>query len=174
MKIHQPDIDKMYLYATDPYEAKHQLLINKRESTGLKNFNDSKAFIEYLNDMDEIYKSIEEHNSKKKRKILIVFDDVIADMLSNKKLNLIVNEFVIGDRKLNIFLVFITQSYFAIPKYIRLNSKHYFTMKIPNKRELQQIAFNHSSDIDFKDLMNLYKKYTAKPYCFLVIDATLA
>ena len=85
----------------------------------------------------------------KKQKILIVFDDMIADMLSNKKLNPIVTELFIRGRKLNISLVFITQSYFAVPKNIRLNSTHYFVMKIPNKRELQQIASNHSSDIDF-------------------------
>ena len=150
------DIDKIYLYAKDPYEAKYQFLINKRESTGLKHFNDSKAFIEYSNDMDDIYKNIEEYNPNKKRKILIVFDDMIADMLSNKKLNPIVTELFIRGRKLNISLVFITQSYFAVPKNIRLNSTHYFIMKIPNKQELQQIAFNHSSDIEFQDFMNLY------------------
>ena len=99
---------------------------------------------------------------------------MIADMLSNKKLNPIVTELFIRGRKLNISLVFITQSYFAVPKNIRLNSTHYFVMKIPNKRELQQIAFNHSSDIDFQDFMNLYKKCTAKPYSFLVIDSTCA
>ena len=88
-----------------------------------------------------------------------------------KKLNPIINEAFITGRKLNISLVFISQSYFALPRNIRLNSMHYFLMKIPNKQELQQIAFNHSSDIDF---MNLYKKFTAKPYSFLVIDATLA
>ena len=99
---------------------------------------------------------------------------MIADMLSNKKLNPIVTELFIRGRKLNISLVFITQSYFAVPKNIRLNSTHYFVMKIPNKRELQQIAFNHSSDIDFQDFMNLYKKSTAKPYSFLVIDTTLS
>ena len=133
-----------------------------------------KVFIEHSNDMDDIYKNIEEYNPNKKRKILIVFDGMIADMLSNKKLNPIVTELFIRGRKLNISLVFITQSYFAVPKNIRLNSTHYFIMKIPNKQELQQIAFNHSSDIDFKDFMNLYKKCTAKPYSFLVIDATLA
>ena len=81
------EIDKIYLYAKDPYEVKYQFLISKRESTGLKHFNDSKTFIEYSNDMDDIYKNIEENNPIKKRKILIVFDDMIADMLSNKKLN---------------------------------------------------------------------------------------
>ena len=95
-------------------------------------------------------------------------------MLSKKKLNPKVTELFIRVRKLNIPLVFITQSYFAVLKVIRLNSTHYFIIKIPNKRELKQIGFNHSSDIDFKDFMNLYKKCTAKPYSFLAIDATLA
>ena len=93
-------------------------------------------------------------------------------MLSNEKLNLIVTELPIRGR--NISVVFITQSCFAVPKNIWLNSTYYFIIKVPNKRELQQIAFNHSSDIEFKYLMNLYKKYTAKPYSFLVIDAILA
>ena len=123
--------------------------------------------------MDDIYKNIEEFNPNKKRKILIVFDYMITDMLNNKKLNPIVIELFIRERKLNISLVFITQSYVAVPKSIRLNSTHYFVMKIPNKRELQQIAFNHSPDIDFQDFMNFYKKWTAKPYSFLVIDTTL-
>ena len=86
--------------------------------------------------MDDIYKSTEEYNSNKKRKLLIVFGGMIADMLSTKKLNPIVTELFIRGRKLNISLVFITQSYFAVPKNIRLNSTHYFIIKIPNKREL--------------------------------------
>ena len=98
---------------------------------------------------------------------------MIADMLSNKKCNPIVTELFIKGRKLNIPVVFITLSYFAVPKNIRLNSTHYFVMKIPNKRELQQIAFSHSSDIDFQDFINLYKKFTVEPYSFLVIDTTL-
>ena len=89
------------------------------------------------------------------------------DVLSNKRLNPVVTELFIRARKLNIFLVFITQSYFALPKNIRLNSTYYFIMKIPNKCKLQQISFNHSADIDFKYFMNLYKKCTAKPYSFL-------
>ena len=136
--------------------------------------NDSKAFIEYSNDMGNFYKNIEEYNPNKKRKISIFFDDMIADMLNDKKVNPIVTELFIRGRKLKISLVFITQSYFVSPKNIRLNSLHYFIMKIPNKGELQQISFNHSSDIDFRDFMNFYKKCTAKPYSFLVIDATLA
>ena len=140
------------------------MLIHKRGSTSLKYLNDSKAFIEYSNDMDSIYKNIEEYNPNKKRKILIVFDEMIGDMLINKKINPIVTELFIRRRKLNISLVFITRSYFVVPKYIRLNSTHYFVMKSPNKIELQQIALNNSSDIDFQDFVNLNKKCIAKPY----------
>ena len=163
---YQPDTDKIYLYAKDPYEAKYQFLINKRESTGLKHFNDPKAFIEYSNDMQDVYINIEEYNTDKERKILIVFDDMIADMINNKKLNSIVTELFIRGRKLNISLVFITQSYFKVPKDVRLNSTHFFIMKIPNKRELQQIALNHSSDISTKDFIKIRKKCTAEPYSF--------
>ena len=163
----------MFLYAKDPYEAKYQLLINQRESVGLRYSNDSKAFIEYSNDMDDIYKNIEEYNPNKKQKILIVFYDMIADMLSNKKLNPIVTELFVRGRRLKIYLVFITKSYFPIPKNVTRNSTHCFIMKIPNKRELQQIVFNHSSDIDFQVFMNLYKKFNAKLYSSLLIDTTL-
>ena len=98
---------------------------------------------------------------------------MIADMINNKKLNPVVTELFIRGRKLNISIVFFTQSYFKLPKDIRLNSTHFFIMKISNKRELQQIALNHSSDIDFKDFMKIYKKCTAKPYSFSVNDITL-
>ena len=91
-------------------------------------------------------------------------------MININKLNPIVTELFIRARKLNISIVFITQSYFKVPKDVRLNSTHFFIMKIPNKRELQQIALNHSSDIDFKDFMNIYKKCTAEPYSFLMIQ----
>ena len=130
---HQSDIHKTYLYAKDPYEAKYQFLIKKREDAGTKHFNDSKAFMEYLNKMFDIHKNIKDYNPNKKRKILIVFDDMIADMLSNKKPNLMVTELFIRGRKLNISLVFITQYYFAMPRDIRLNYTHYFIMKFPNK-----------------------------------------
>ena len=164
----QPDIDKIYLYAKDPYEAKYQLLINKRESTGVKHFNDPKDFTDYSNDMQDVYKNIEEYNADKERKILIVSDDMIADMINNKKLNSIVIGLFIRGRKLNISIVFITQSYFKLPVDVRLNSTYFFIMEIPNKRELQQITLNHSSDINFKDFTKIYKKYTVKPYSFLV------
>ena len=99
---------------------------------------------------------------------------MIVDMLRNKQLKLIVTELFVRGRKLNISLVFITKLYFTVPQNIRLSSIHYFIMKILNKQELQQIAFNHSSDLDFQDFMNLRKRCAAKPYCFLVIDTTLA
>ena len=111
--------------------------------------------------MQDVYKNIEEYNLGKKRKVLIAFDDMIADMINNKKLNPVVTELFIRGRKLNIPIVFITKSYFIVPK------------EVPNKRERQQIALNHSSDIDFKDFMKIYKKYTAEPYHFLINDTTL-
>ena len=140
----------------------------------LKYCEDSKAFIQCSSDMGDIYKNIEEYNLRKEGKILIVFYDIIADILSNRKLNPVVTKFVIRGRKLNISLVSITQLYFVAPKNIRLNYTHYFIMKIPNKWELQQITFNHSSDTDFKDFMNPYKICTEKQYSFLVTDTTLA
>ena len=123
--------------------------------------------------MQDVYKNIEEYNSRKKRKKLIVFNDMIADLISNKKLNSIVTELFIRGRKLSISLVFITQSCFKVPKDVRLNSTHFFVLKIPNKRELRETALNHSSDIDFQDFLNLYKQFTAKPYSFLVNDTVL-
>ena len=129
--------------------------------------------MEYSNDMQDVYKNIEHYNPIKKRKVLIIFDDMIADMINNNKLNPTVTELFIRGRKLNISIVFIMRSYFKVPKDVRLNSTHFFIMKIPNKRELQQITLNHSSDIDFKDFMNIYKKCTKEPYSFLVNDTTL-
>ena len=169
----QPDIDKIYLYAKDPYEAKYQYLINKREKVGLDHFDDPKTFIEYSNDMQDVYKNIEDYNPRKKRKVLIIFDDMIADMINNKNLSPIVAELFIRGRKRNISIAFVTQSYFKVPKDVRLNSRHFFVMKIPTKRELQQIELNHSSDIDFKDFIKIYKKYTKEPYSFLVNYTTL-
>ena len=172
--LNQPYIDKIYLYAKDPYEAKYQFLIKKRESVGINRLNDTKAFIEYSNNMHMVYKNIHNYNPDKENKISIVFDDMIADMIKNKELNSIVTELFIRGRKLNISLIFITQSYFKVPKDIRLNTSHFFIIKIPNKRELQQIAINHSSDINTKDFIEIYRKCTDKPYSFIVIDTTLS
>ena len=162
----QPYIDQIYLFAKDPYEAKYQYLISKRENVGINHFNDPKAFIEYSNDMHDVYKNIDEYNLDKENKILIVFNDMIADMIHNKKLNSMVTELFIRRRKLNTSLGFITQSYFKVPKDFRLNISHFFISKILNKRELQQIAINHSLDISTKDFANIYRKCTAEPYSF--------
>ena len=154
------------MHAKDPYECKYQYLINKRKVVGINNFNNPKAFIEYSNDMRNVYKNIDDDNPDKDNKILIVFDDMIADMIHNKKLNSIVTELFIRGRKLNISLVFITQSYFKVPKDVRLNTTHFFIAKIPNKRELRGIAINHSSEISTKDFINIYRKCTVEPYPF--------
>ena len=118
--------------------------------------------------MDDVYNNIDDYNSKRRRKILIVFDDMIAAIMTNKKFQAIVKELLIKCRKLNISLVFITQSYFKTLKDGRLNSTHYLTMKIYNKRELQNIAIDHSADIDYKDVLDIYRNCTNEPYSFLL------
>ena len=123
--------------------------------------------------MYDVYKNIDEYNVDKDRKILIVFY-MISDIIKNKKLNSIVTELFIRGRKINISLVFISQSYFEVPKDVRLNTTHFFISKILNRRELQQIAINHSSDITTKDFENIYWKCTSEPYSFLVNDTTLS
>ena len=160
----KPDIDKIYSYAKDPYESKYQYLIKKREGVGINHFSDPKAFIEYSNDTYDVYKNIDEYNLDKENKILIVFDDMIADMIHYKKLNSIITELFIRGRKLNISLVFITQSYFKVPKDFRLNTSHFFIAKISNERELQKIAIKHSSDINTKDFADIYRKSTNELY----------
>ena len=110
--------------------------------------------------MDDVYKNTDDYNPKRKRKILIVFDDVIADIMTNKRFQAMIKELFIRCRKLNISLVFITQSYFRDSKDARLYSRHYLIMKIHNRRELQQIDIDHSADIDYKDFFeNLQKLY---------------
>ena len=151
----QSDIDKIHFYAKDPYEVKYQYLIKTREKVGIDHHKDPRAYTEYSNDMHNVYKNISDYNPDPENEILIVFDDVIVDMIHNQKLNSIVTELFIRGRKLNISLVFITQSYFKVPKNVRLNTTHFFIAKIPNKRELQQIATNHLSDINPKDFINI-------------------
>ena len=107
--------------------------------------------------MDDVYGNIDDYNPNRKRKILIVFDDMIADIMTNKKFQAIIKELFIRCRKLNISLVFITQPYFSVPKYVRLNSTHYLIMKINNRKELQNIAINHLADIDYKNCVNIYR-----------------
>ena len=156
------------MYAKDPYEAKYQYLINER-GVGIDHFNDPEAFIKYSNDMHDVYKNIN-YYPKEENKILIVFVVMIADMINNKKLDSIVTKLFIRERELNISLVFITQSYFKVPKDVRLNTTHYFISQIPNKREIKQTATNHSSDISTKDFENIYRKCTAEPYSFFIND----
>ena len=119
--------------------------------------------------MDDVYENIDDYNPSRKRKTLIVFDDI----MSNKKFQAIIKGLFIRCRKLNISFVFITQSYFPVPKDARLNSTHYLIMKISNKRELQNIAINYSADIDYEDFVEIYREYTKNRILFLTIDITL-
>ena len=151
----QDHIDKMYLYAKDLSECKYKVLIKKHEEAGIKYLGDSNAFIECSNTMDDVYEDIDDYNSSSLSKKLIVFDDVIADIMTNKKFQAIIKELFIRCRKLNISLAFVTQSYFSVPKDVRLNSTHYLIKKTNNKRELRNIATNHSADIDYKDFIKI-------------------
>ena len=148
----QDDIDKIYLHAKNLSKPKYQFLIKKREDAGMRHLNDSNAFTECSKTMDDVFSNIHDYNPNRK-KILVAFDDMIADIMSNKIFQAVVKEWFIRCRKLNILLVFITQSYFFVPKDVRLNSNHYFIMKINSKKELQNIATNHSADIDYKDFV---------------------
>ena len=118
------NIDKIYLYAKDLSKPKYECLIKKCENAGIKHLNAPKAFIEYSNSMDDVYENTDDYNPNRKRKILIVFDDMIADMMRNKKFRATIKELFIRCRKLNISLVFMTQSYFPVPKDVRLISTH--------------------------------------------------
>ena len=122
------------MYARDLSESKYEYVIKNCENAGMKHLNDSKAFIECLNTMKDVYEDINNYNPNRRRKIFIVFDDMMADILTNKKFQAILKELFIRCRKINISLVFITQSYLSVPKEVRLNSTHYFIMKINNKR----------------------------------------
>ena len=162
------------MYAKDLEEPTYQLFLKKRKNAGIKNLNDPNAFIEYSNTVDDVYNNIDDYNPKKKRKVLIVFDDLIADVMTNKKFQAIIKELFIRSRKLNISLVFITQSYFSVSKEVRLNITHYVIFKVNSRRELQQIAIDHSADIDYKDFLRIYRNCTNEPYYFLTIDTTLS
>ena len=156
------------------FESKYQLRFNGKEKVGIEILRNPKAFTDYSQTIDDVYENLEDYNPTNKRRVLLVFDDMTTYMESIKKLNSIVTELFVRGRKLNIAFVFISWSYFKVPKTIRLNVTHHFIMSISSKRELQQIASNHSSDIDFKDLMKLYKVYIKDSYPFLVNDMTLS
>ena len=147
--------------------------MNYREKAGIKNYNDPNAFIEYSNTVDDVFENIDDYNTKRKRRKLIVFHDMIADIMTNTKFQSIIKELFIRCRKLNISIIFITQSYFRTPKDVRLNSTHYLLMKIHSRKELQNIAQGNSGDIDFKHFLKIYKDCTKEPYSFMTIDTTL-
>ena len=153
-------IDKIYLYAKDLEEQKYLLQFKKRQNAGIKNLNDTTAFIEYSNTMDDIYDNIDDYNAKRKIKVLIMFDDMINDVMTNKKYQQLVKGLFIRSRKLNISLVFLSRSYFRILKDVRLNSPHYLPFKVQNRKELQQICVDHSADIDYKDFLKIYRNST--------------
>ena len=165
-------IDKIYLHAKDLEEPKYQLLIKEREQAGIKNLDNKNAFIEYSNNMYDIYDNIEDYNNKRKRKFLIVFDDMVSHVMSNKKAQQVLKDLFIGGKKLNISLEFLIQSCFSVPKDVRLNCTHYFIFKLNNNRELQNIAINHSADINYKDFVKIYRNCTKEPYSFVTIDTT--
>ena len=168
------NIDQVYLYARDLNEPKYKFLIKKREDAGIKHLNDPNIFVNKCsNKMDDVYENIHNYNSNRKRKILIFFDDMIADIMTNKKFQAKIKELFIRCRKLNTSLVFITQSYFSVPEDVRLNSTHYLIMKINNKRELQNIAINHSADIDYQDFIKIFRECIKEPYNLLTIDTKL-
>ena len=134
--------------------------------------NGPKAFTEYSNAMDDVYNNIDDYNPKRKRKILILFDEWIAGIMTNEKFQAMIKELFIRRRKLNISLAFITKSYFSVSKGVRLNSALYLIMRIHDKRELQQITTNHSADIDYKNFTKIYRKCTSQSHSFLTIDTT--
>ena len=163
-------IDKIYLYAKDIDEKKYQYLINIREQAWIKNLNDPKAFIEYSDDMNDALDNINNYNKNRDKKVLIVFDDMIADNLRSEKFKAIVKELFIRCRKFNVSIVFIMQSYFRTPKDARLNSTHYILMKIGSKKELKSIAEEKSGYLDYSDFLKMYNYCTKEPYSFMMID----
>ena len=144
------DIGKIYLFEWDLSQPKYEYLIKKRQHAGIKHLNHPNAFIECSNTIDVVYENIKDYNRIRKRKKLIVFDEMIADIMTNKRFQAIIKELFIRCRKLNISLAFINQSYFSVQRDVRLSSKPYFIMKINKRIELKNIAINHSADIDYQ------------------------
>ena len=148
-------------------EPNYQFLIKKYGNAGIRHSNDANAFIECSNTMDNVYEHIDGYNRGRKRNILI------AEIMSNKKFQAVVRELFIRCRKLNISLVFITQSYFSVPKDVRLNSTHYLIMKIKNKNKLKNITINHSADIKYKDFVETDRECIKEPFSFLTTASDL-
>ena len=162
--------DKIYLYAKDLHEPKYEYLINKREQAGIKNLNDPHAFIDNSDDMNDVLDDINNYNKNRDKKVLIVFDDMIADIEYNKNFKRIIKELFCGTRKINVSIVFIMQSYFRALKDARVNSTHYITMKINNKKQLKRTAEEKSGHLDYKDFLKMYNYCTKEPYSFMTID----
>ena len=169
------DIDKIYLYAKDLSECKYEHLINNRKNAGIKYLNDSKAFIDCSNTMDDVYENIGDYNPNRKRKVLIIFDAIIADIMANKKFQSIIDDLFIRCRKkiFHLYLSLRLSFVFFCTKGRKIKFNALFIMKINNKRELQNIATNHSADIEYKDFIKIYRECTKELYIFLTIDATL-
>ena len=163
-------IDKIYLYAKNIHEPKYEYLINKREQAGIKSLNDPHAFIEYSDDMNDVLDDINNCNKNRDKKLPIVFDDMIADIEYNENFKRIITELFYRVLKINVSIVFITQSYFRALKDARLNSTHYILIKIGNKKELKRIAEEKSGHLDYKDFLKIYNCCTRKPYSCMTID----
>ena len=154
----------------DIHEPKYEYLINKREQAGIKNLNDPHAFIKYSDDMNDVLDDINDCNKNRDKKVLIVFDDMIADIEYNKNCKRVIKELFYRARKINVSIVFITQSYFRALKDARLNSTHSIKMKIGNKKKLKRIAEEKSGHLDYKDFFKMYNYCTEDPYSFTTID----
>ena len=163
-------IDKIYLYAKDIRKPKYEYLINKREQAGIKNLNDPHAFIEYSDDMNDVLDDINNYNKNRDKKVLIVFDNMIADIEYNKNFKRIIKELFYRARKINVSIAFITQSYFRALRDARLNSTHYILTKIGNKKELKGIAEEKLGHLHYKDFLKIYNCCTRNPYSFMTID----
>ena len=162
----QNDIDNIYLYVRELSEPECEYLIKKRKDAGIKHVSNPNAFIKRSNTMDDVYENINNYNLTREIKNLIVFDEMIANIMTKRRFQAVIKELFIRCRKLNIALVFITQSYFSVPKDLRLNSTHYLIMKINNRRELQNVSTDHSAGVNYQDLKKSYRECTKEPFYF--------
>ena len=169
----QVDIDKIYLYPKDLSESKYEFFVKKRKDVGIKHLNDLNAFTECSNMMDDVYENTDDYKPNRKGTILIVFYDTIVEIMSNKKSHAIIKELFIRCRKLNISLVFITQSYFSVSKDVRLNQTHYLIMKINNMKEFTKYCHQSFGRYSLHRFYEVYRECRRKPNSFLTIDTTL-
>ena len=163
-------IDQIYLYAQDIHKPKYEYLINKREQAGIKNLDDPNAFIEYSDDLNDALDDINNYNKSRDKKVLIVFDDMTADIEYNKKFKRIIKELFYRAHKINVSIEFITQCHFRALKDARLNSTHDMQMKIGNKKELKRTAEEKSGSLDYKDFLKVYNYCTRELYSFMLKD----